>query len=439
VTKTLFSPHWIPDHYETTDAAFFRDWRPRFVKILTNTLDVPHVGDVPGDAAIIVRHYPSSELNFQRGFAGYETAHVPVAPAIPDASAYYGGQGSGRDLLSEAEYRLRQQQGVTTSPMTPEQAAEMQVDIARQIAGRLRAQGYPLNRFWFEGINEPMFWSVEPQEPVARLERKRLQLMHAAGLNSVVLNAGVGWPGNGGVSNTPVQWGWFQPVFEVWGEHDMLGLHEYCGLNGPQENWGWWMGRYKQCPLPVPIVITETGIDGGVVPGQAGKGWLNLPPTSMREKARQYIGQLAAYEQELLKDARIRSGMIFTYDAVGDQWSHYNIKVSDWQIEWLAWLATRPDLPSQPSPIPPGPASGFAEALQEECSAHQVIFLNPNAALQKRLLADGFVPTSNEFEMQYDGTVYVAQRAERLSDGAVRGYYVVKGQWSNVKWMPLTA
>ncbi len=169
--------------------------------------------------------------------------------------------------------------------MTPEQAAEMQVGVARQMAERLRAQGHSLSRFWFEGLNEPMFWSIEPPAAVARLERRRLELMHAAGLNSVVLNAGVGWPGNGGGDGAPVQWDWFKPVVEVWGAQDLLGLHEYCGLNGPQENWGWWMGRYRQCPYSVPILISETGVDGGVS-GQPGKGWLNLPPSTTAEQGK---------------------------------------------------------------------------------------------------------------------------------------------------------
>jgi hypothetical protein len=435
MAKTLFGPHWIPYHFDGSDATFFRDWQPRFVKVICDGLDVPHVADVPDSAAIIVRHYPSSELNFKRGFAGYEASAAPPPSADRSATDYYGGEGSGRDLLRAAQYTA-QERAQAGALLTPEQAAEMQVDVARQMADRLRSQGYPMSRFWFEGINEPMFWSVEPPEAVARLERRRLALMHAARLNSVVLNAGVGWPGNGGVQGAAVQWGWFDPVVDVWGENDMLGLHEYCGMNGPQENWRWWMGRYQQCPLQIPIAITETGIDGGVVPGQAGKGWHDLPPTSMREKARQYIGQLAGYEQQLLKDARIRTGAIFTYDGIAEQWGHFNIKNSDWQIEWLAWLSTRPELPEEPF-VPPDRGGTFDETLQEQCSEHQVIFLNPQAALQKRIAADGFVPTSNEFEMQYGGTDYLAQRAERLSDGAVRGYYVVKGQWSDVKWRRL--
>ena len=65
--------------------------------------------------------------------------------------------------------------------------------------------------------------------------------------------------------------------------------------------------------------------------------------------------------------------------------------------------------------------------------AAQVIQFNPNAALQRRIFADGFVPNSPEFELEHGNVWYVAQRAEHLASGEVRAYYVPLGDWANVQ------
>lgn len=72
-------------------------------------------------------------------------------------------------------------------------------------------------------------------------------------------------------------------------------------------------------------------------------------------------------------------------------------------------------------------------ALVEEAEARQVMQFNPDAALQKAIFADGFVPNSEEFELEVADTTYVAQRAEHLATGKVRVYYVERGDWENVQ------
>ena len=62
----------------------------------------------------------------------------------------------------------------------------------------------------------------------------------------------------------------------------------------------------------------------------------------------------------------------------------------------------------------------------------QVIQFNPNAALQKRMFADGFVPNSSEFRLSVDGVTFVGQRGERLDTGEVRVYFVRDGDFANV-------
>ena len=84
--------------------------------------------------------------------------------------------------------------------------------------------------------------------------------------------------------------------------------------------------------------------------------------------------------------------------------------------------------PERPKPIT------LNQVLLKEAAKRQVIQFNPNAALQKRIFAAGFVPNSPEFEVEHDGVHYAAQRAEHLGTGEVRIYFVKVGDWGNVAY-----
>jgi hypothetical protein len=73
--------------------------------------------------------------------------------------------------------------------------------------------------------------------------------------------------------------------------------------------------------------------------------------------------------------------------------------------------------------------------LLAEAEVHQTIQLNPIAALQSRIFADGFVPTSPEFDTQVNSVQYRAQRAEHLGTGQVRVYYAKVPDWANVQFV----
>jgi len=60
---------------------------------------------------------------------------------------------------------------------------------------------------------------------------------------------------------------------------------------------------------------------------------------------------------------------------------------------------------------------------------------NKDAAIQKRILADGFVPNSQEFSLDVGGLRYVGQQAEQLRTGEVRVYYVQEGLWDDVQFV----
>jgi hypothetical protein len=80
-----------------------------------------------------------------------------------------------------------------------------------------------------------------------------------------------------------------------------------------------------------------------------------------------------------------------------------------------------------------GDELSLAATLLAEGELQQVIQFNPDAALQKRIFADGFVPNSPEFVLTIDGVNYICQRAEHLGTGEVRVYHVIVGDWGNVQ------
>lgn len=106
-----------------------------------------------------------------------------------------------------------------------------------------------------------------------------------------------------------------------------LAVHEYWlptkGLNRWQENWSWWGMRYRRiwnliCQVaPIPILITECGIDGGLE-GRSATGWkgYNVPASS-------YATQVTAYLRQLADDPFVHGAMLFCLDALDKQWSSF--------------------------------------------------------------------------------------------------------------------
>lgn len=78
-------------------------------------------------------------------------------------------------------------------------------------------------------------------------------------------------------------------------------------------------------------------------------------------------------------------------------------------------------------------SSGLHELLKQEGQRCQVLQFNRDAALQKRIFADGFVPNSTEFTLNQGGVSYLGQQAQHLASGEQRVYYVLVGDWENVQ------
>jgi murein DD-endopeptidase MepM/ murein hydrolase activator NlpD len=277
------------------------------VKIICDGEQLPYLEDVPAGAKIILRHYRMSD---------------PESRSLPDTG-------------------------------TAEHHGGVAAELCRRMADNCESRGVPRDRLLFEGLNEPQLWSGEPPALTAAWYGSFLYWLHQFGLHGVVGNFGVGWPGNGGVQDAPVQWEFFKPVIAAMRPGDYLGLHEYWALAGPAENWRWWAGRYTQCPYDVPIVITECGIDLGVA-GQPYGGWQNLPGNGEDAKATNYIAHLREYEQRLRGDSRIAGACIFTFDYGSNHWELMNIRNAAFLRQFLPYIESLPAVPEpEVTPVTP--------------------------------------------------------------------------------------
>ena len=119
----------------------------------------------------------------------------------------------------------------------------------------------------------------------------------------------------------------------------ILGLHEYSaptlqygyGLHLPRRPFFpdrgiltfryryWYEDMLRPLNLPIPLVITEMGVDGNVGagrPGPAGWGWLDFADYWRQQKladdaAQFYADQLAWYDSEMRKDPYVIGAAIF--------------------------------------------------------------------------------------------------------------------------------
>jgi hypothetical protein len=199
----------------------------------------------------------------------------------------------------------------------------------------------------WEAYNEPAVATADQMARLADFEAERTRLLAAAGIRSCVGNFSTGQP--------PLElWPNFYPALQAVQQHNgFLGLHEYsapemwfgAGANqnhaaGDEGDEGWLTLRYRKvyrqylqpAGLAVPLVITETGVDGLVQgrPGPAGDGWMDFADywreqgyvTTTAEGF--YVEQLAWYDRHLVQDDYVKGASIYALAGpVG--WETYEI------------------------------------------------------------------------------------------------------------------
>lgn len=204
---------------------------------------------------------------------------------------------------------------------------------------------------------------------------------------------------------------------------------------------GWLTLRYRDLiPLVktrwprVRLVITEWGIDNTTKdPRSNSKGWKDSRGTQFETilGLGNYAGQGGWYAWQASADADFIGGIVdFGFGATDPAWGSFNLGNEPAMLEQFTTEqerqpatggATPPPQPPPPAPPPPGgtpPMNDADRALLALAATKQAIQLNPAAGLQKSIAADGFWPTSGEF----DSAAGVAQRAEHPTSGEVRVY-----------------
>lgn len=335
--------HWISTHKADWDRNRFAQYDPEWFKIVVIDENIaPFLDYAPPNAKIIIRNHPMSELFDARG-------SMRAASVSPDD--YW--------LAWEVEQdRRRADNGRRRGFMTPvgrsvsavyqaEMIAEEHSEICYRTAMNAKAAGCPIDRLWFEGLNEPQIWGPEPEQVVARYYRRFATSNHSWGGHSIVWNGGVGWPGNHGVAGAKQDWRFMELVVAAMGPADMIGSHQYWGLKGPLENWGWWTGAWMSCPFDAPFILTETGIDTGVY-GQWYGGWRDLPGQTHDDKAARYVNELRFVATEAVKDQRLRGMLPFTYDIGSPHWEKFDIRDDTWHNAYVESLKTQGPIVAQP-------------------------------------------------------------------------------------------
>jgi hypothetical protein len=321
--------------------------------------------------------------------------------------------------------------------------------LLRMEASNTTFQNRPLLDAW-ESYNE-IFPESTPPEKMRKYDDFQVafgQKILAAGLQPVGMNFA-----NGNMLGHHFV-NYFPGTLET---YTYLGFHEYDWPtmwrlhqeNIEQKNEGgmWLTLRYRRIMPDVRrvygnkhvAIITECGMTQAVMPGHDDIGWLAEPVVSEDS----YWRSLMWYNSELMKDDYVKAALLFVVGAAGgwpkwESFEHLGGIVNRLEAyQNSAPPAPTPTPPVTPTPEPPTPTPSPAtlqEALLAEAARRQVIQFNPNAALQKRIFADGFVPNSPEFEVDFGGVRYVGQRAEDLQSGQVRVYYVRSGDWGNVAY-----
>lgn len=224
-----------------------------------------------------------------------------------------------------------------------------------------------------------------------------------------------------------------------WGLHEYYKPEPWALVEGGKAAWdgrppaeGWLMLRVSKVVeimrqngvAGFRFIITESGRDN--VPGQPGDGggFRDVPGEPYAERMTQYGRHLSALPCVGWVD--------FGFNA-WQGWEQFDLTKDPVMADQV--IADMKTLPGADTGDGGNVNAQDQTAVRLAGERSQRMTLNPNAALQKAALGDGFVPTGEEYEVQGAST-YVAQRMEHPRTGEVRYYWASKGVWNKVGWLP---
>ncbi len=194
--------------------------------------------------------------------------------------------------------------------------------------------------YWL-GWNEPSINSSAEMAWYAAFEAERARLMAEFGLRVAIGNFSVGVP-------EPGEFAPFMEAVAAAKEYGgVLALHEYsaptmrdgvgAGVPGLQLNdqygaltlrYRIWYDHYLRArDLVIPLIITEAGIDGGVLlpQGITMSGWRDALGPSGDAAAGEYVEQLSWYDDELRRDPYVLGFAVFNAGDPDGDWAAFDV------------------------------------------------------------------------------------------------------------------
>ncbi len=201
--------------------------------------------------------------------------------------------------------------------------------------------------YWL-GWNEPVFESVEDAEWYAAFEAERTVAMAKLGLRVAVGNFSTGTP-------EPEEFEAFLPALSTVKKYDgVLAVHEYSaptlqdgvgtGLSGfdPLPDHGALALRYRYWyteylwpqGLDIPLIVTEAGVDGGVLPPQGIElnGWRDFDSSVAEmdeplfvQTPETYLRQLSWYDDQLRRDPHVYGFALFNVGDDDGRWASFDM------------------------------------------------------------------------------------------------------------------
>lgn len=279
--KHRMGVHWIPVHQNPKHEQFMAALRPSSIKIINPDPNQARrcLEYIDPAGVVVLRDHPLSE---QKG----DMTRDPI--------------GTGK--RHAAEWRQKFDKG-----------------------GRF--DGLLSNQIAVTGINEPFVHDDNEERIVFEYTKAFLEDCAVYGIRALALNLSVGWPRNLG-RDMPPYWNGFVRLEDTInrGNH-FLCTHEYWYTH-PNESWfqnkfGWLAHRIHACPMQVPIIIGECGMEKRVDTerrkneGNPPWGWIG------NISAAEYATQLWDYESKL--PANVFSIMPFTLDWGSHDWDSLDV------------------------------------------------------------------------------------------------------------------
>lgn len=264
----------------------------------------------------------------------------------------------------------------------------------------------PYVTIW-EGPNEPPVGTKLQRAKLTDFSLRWIELMHNEGLQVAALSLSVGWPEIG----TSWEFADVALVTDYW------SIHEYSAPH-MRDNQGWYCLKYRRMAQELAYVgvsmpktfITETGIDGGVLPNGARKGW----KTYAHDRG-DYFEQLLWYDREVMKDSYVVAFTPFTSGPYPD-WTDFDFD------EELVKMLGRYLANLSPVPIPTPPIE--IDIIRQACWDRQNVPYNPDAALQKFAAEECLMaPLGPEFDIG-------DYRVQAYANGIV---YCKIGHWDDIQ------